>query len=619
MSILYPLGLLALIGVPLLIFIYIIKNRYTEQTVSSTYLWTLSERFLKRRVPINRIAGILSLILQILAVLLIAIILAHPIISVPNAAKPYCFVLDGSGSMNIVRENGKTRFEEGKERIAEIIDDSMKGSTYTLIYAGNSTDTVFKNFNDKERAIEIMNDIEISYTANKLTDARTAAQLYFYDDPSAEIYLVTDRSYEYVENVTLIDVGSDAKNCAIADVTYKTVAGSVIVSGTAMSYSGDAEITLNLYFDDSDRVSATEKLTLKELDEKDFEIKAAEVNFASFKVEIAEKDALELDNSVIVYNVVHENISKTLLVSDEPRFVRAALNSINVDDSHLDVVKTEEYDGQTGYGLYIFDDFTPSEMPRDGSVWFINPQDNLEGSNFNYQDRIEGTVTATFSKSTATMIRKMLDGVNMTEFELPKYVKLGLNGIFTTLVTSSGGSPLIFLGTNIYGNREVVFAFDFNDATAFLFNPNTLTLLNKFMSYSFPEVIENTSYYCGEVVQINMIANCESIRIVSPLGKNSYPGSSTTITEYELTEVGTYKIYLLMKDKTERVVNVYSAMSKEERSPTDISELPFVLNGEREPSKLSGILDDLLILFIILAVIAVADYGVYCYEQYQLR
>ena len=66
MTLLFPLGLLGLIGVPVLIAIYIIKNKYTEQVISSTYLWTLSEKFLKRRNPINKLTGIISLILQIL-------------------------------------------------------------------------------------------------------------------------------------------------------------------------------------------------------------------------------------------------------------------------------------------------------------------------------------------------------------------------------------------------------------------------------------------------------------------------------------------------------------------------------------------------------------------------
>ena len=68
MSFQYPLGLLGLIGIPILILIYIIKSKYTEQTVSATYLWTLSERFLKRKKKDNKITGIISLILQILAI-----------------------------------------------------------------------------------------------------------------------------------------------------------------------------------------------------------------------------------------------------------------------------------------------------------------------------------------------------------------------------------------------------------------------------------------------------------------------------------------------------------------------------------------------------------------------
>ena len=65
MSFLYPLGLLGLIGIPILIIIYILKNKYTEQTISSTYLWRLSEKFLKKKKPISKISGIISLILQI--------------------------------------------------------------------------------------------------------------------------------------------------------------------------------------------------------------------------------------------------------------------------------------------------------------------------------------------------------------------------------------------------------------------------------------------------------------------------------------------------------------------------------------------------------------------------
>lgn len=79
MNLLYPLGLLGLIGIPVLILIYILKNKYTEQVISSTYIWTLSEKFLKQRTPINKLVGIISLILQILVVLFVSVAVAHPV------------------------------------------------------------------------------------------------------------------------------------------------------------------------------------------------------------------------------------------------------------------------------------------------------------------------------------------------------------------------------------------------------------------------------------------------------------------------------------------------------------------------------------------------------------
>ena len=126
MNLLYPLGLLGLIGIPILIIIYILKNKYTEQVISSTYIWTLSEKFLKQRNPISKLVGIISLILQILAVLFASVAIAHPVFTVPNSANEYVFILDGSGSMNIA--NGlKTRLERGKDEIASVINNSLTG------------------------------------------------------------------------------------------------------------------------------------------------------------------------------------------------------------------------------------------------------------------------------------------------------------------------------------------------------------------------------------------------------------------------------------------------------------------------------------------------------------
>ena len=127
MTFLYPLGLLGLLGIPVLIIIYIIKSKYTEQTVSSTYLWKLSERFLKKKNPLSGLTGLISLILQILCVLAISLTIAHPVLTVPGAARDYCFILDGTGSMQMQHADGITRYEVGKQRISDMIDDAADG------------------------------------------------------------------------------------------------------------------------------------------------------------------------------------------------------------------------------------------------------------------------------------------------------------------------------------------------------------------------------------------------------------------------------------------------------------------------------------------------------------
>ena len=143
MTFLYPLGLLGLIGVPIFIIVYLIKNRYTEQTIASTYLWRLSNKFIKRKNPFSRLTGIISLILQLLLTITLSLAIAHPIITLPGVAREYCFILDCSASMNIAAD-GQTRFDAAKSEIASIVRASKDGSVYTLITVDEASEIVYE-------------------------------------------------------------------------------------------------------------------------------------------------------------------------------------------------------------------------------------------------------------------------------------------------------------------------------------------------------------------------------------------------------------------------------------------------------------------------------------------
>ena len=175
---------------------------------------------------------------------------------------------------------------------------------------------------------------------------------------------------------------------------------------------------------------------------------------------------------------------------------------------------------------------------------------------------------------------------------------------------------MIFTLTNAYGNKQVVFAFDFHSSD-FTVSASYPILMSNLLNYTFPDIVDRSSYYCGETAVINVLANCDSIRVDTPLGGIEYLETGSDICEYDLKEVGVYKITMMIANSP-RSVNIYSAMPEEERF-TAVSDASFVINGTAQSGGRDGRYDDLIALFIILAVIFIADWTVYCYEQYQLR
>ena len=206
MRFIYPLGLLGLLGIPVLIIIYIIKNKYTEQIVPSTYLWNLSEKFLKKKKPISLISGIISLVLQILAVIIVSVLIAKPVITLPNTAKDYCFIIDGTGSMNF-ETNDTTRMEIGKIKIEELIESSKNGSSYTLIYVGATSRVVYENLSNKDKAIEMLSKLQPSGVTVGLTGIINHVQNYYNENKSLETYFVTDKDYTS-SNINIINVSN---------------------------------------------------------------------------------------------------------------------------------------------------------------------------------------------------------------------------------------------------------------------------------------------------------------------------------------------------------------------------------------------------------------------------
>ena len=514
--------------------------------------------------------------------------------------------------MNFV--NGETtRMELGKDKLETIIEDSKNGSTYTLIYVGATSKIVYEKLSDRDKAIELLNRLEPSGVTIGLDGIISHVQKYFNSNKSLETYFVTDKDYKS-ENVNIINVSNHEENYAVYETATQVDGNNLKISTNLVSYESSTTLNVEIYVDEElvkkEDVEVTKGIV------KPIDSYIDILDYQKLEVKITNTDALALDNQEILFNVKKTHEYKTLIVSDRPFYLTSVIE--NVGNTDILVVSRDEYtSSMSGFSLYVFDSYTPNVLPTDGTVWLFGVSSSIDQSGFSVQDVIEDEtgIAATYPKNSTSIYRTLTSGLLKNQIYVTKYYKYGLYKNFTVLLTHEG-NPLIFTGLTDSGNREVVFAFDLHDSNVPLLL-DYLTLSKNLLNYSFPVILEESSYICGDTVELNVLSNCDSIRIETPSNDVSYLDISSEVTSYQTSEVGTHTIKVMIGDQ-ERVFNIFVGLPlAEQYSGEEVTTLE--LQGVKENNYRDGIYDELIVLFVILAVIYMADWMVYCYEQYQLR
>lgn len=635
MNFYYPLGLLGLIGIPIIILIYIIKSKYTEQTIASTYLWTLSEKFLKKRKPISKLTGILTLIVQLLAVVMVSFAIARPVFTVQNSANDIYLILDGSASMNMTQD-GKSRFDIAKSRIEELIDKQSDGSTYSLVYVGDTVDTVFEGITDKAQAKIFINNLSATWSASDCSSAFAAAQAYFDSNRSAIIYLVTDKQYEINDNLNLIDVSNGESNCAFYTYGYDTDTSGVRGVGEVISYDADRQITVEMWLSESIDVASvkvaetTVELTAGE--PADFALSSEHSRFAKLELRIAENDALQEDNIVVLYDVDAVQNRKVLLVSnitaedDDAVYLRNAIRYAGKAD--VDVITPEVYENQgaVNYDMYVFNGYAPKKLPKQAAIWLVDAIDGGDTSTgISYRNHTtprdaEGPssyYSPKYTEETGSIVNLLTKDIIKRQVSVRTYAQYIVPPRNFTSILSVNGDDLVFAGLNANNDRQVVFSFRIKDSNMGL-TDDFLILVRNLMEYSFPSVLSETTYVCGDIITVNVVSGCESIVVTSPSGaSNTLDTFETDVCEVIARETGTYTFTVKLKGHDEKEIYAYAAVPETESR--NMGGETLLLAGEREFDYIDGFYDNLMIFFIAMAVLLLTDWGVYCYEQYQLR
>ena len=511
--------------------------------------------------------------------------------------------------MNI--NNGSiTRFEKGKQKIVELVNSSSNGSTFTLITASKETKVILEKEENKEKVLNKLNEISLDYSSSSLIDALTTIQNYYNEQKIGHTYLITDKTYSSVSNIDLINVSSQEENYALYDSKYQIRKGKINISGNLISYESDSVLNINLYLDDKFIVS--QEVNVNKMVEKQYSFSIDEQEFSSMKVEITNSDALSLDNINILYSVGSKNVCSTLIVTGNSTFyVSSILKAIG--NVKIEEISPSSYHNQQGYDLYIFDSYSPNVLPNDGTIWLINTSKNIASSGFVVQNSVslkDGGKTV-YEQEKSSLYNELTKDTKNNSVSINQYMKYGLYREFTTIL-SINKIPLIFAGNNDYGNREVVYSFDFQN-TDFPLLYDYIVLMRNFLNYSNPSPLENLFYKVGEDINVNIVNDCSSVKVISPSNNISYLETNFSQTSFSLDEVGTYQFDFLINNEI-KTYKIYVEFDSEEGKIFDNQTSIDLINNSNN-LKFDGILDNLFIVILLAAILFSIDWMWYSYEQ----
>ncbi len=352
------LGLWLLMSIPVLIIIYIIKQDHKERAVSSTYLWHLSERFLKKRLPIKRMTKLLAFLLQLILLSLMAFLATQPATAIGQVSG-HIVIIDASASMQ-TEQDGVTRFEAAVSQIRDIAESGLC-SAMTVIIASDTPSCPVVGGSSTEALVALDNAV-CGYGGCNIYETMKLVREAYARMGSAKVTFYTDTTYEDVENVTVVDMRRNEKNVAVTSLTH--IGGDF--EGTLMSYGEDREVTVGLYVDGLIVDTASVVCTEGKPAQVSFATDVSAFKEATLRFEL--EDALEIDNSFSVMGKQSE-MASVLVLGDETLFFETGFEALGNCEVTVKKTYNKRDDGQ--YDLYVFSGCVPqkeSGLPTQGTV-----------------------------------------------------------------------------------------------------------------------------------------------------------------------------------------------------------------------------------------------------------
>lgn len=368
---LWPFFLLLLI--PVIIIMYLLKQKAVDMPIASLFLWKEMYRNVEANTPWEKLKKNWLLILQIITVIVIILALASPYILSGSAGADHAIiVIDNSASMNTLYDDEQTRLDCALQEAEDYVRSLKTGTGISIVTSNAKATLLLSNSDDKVQAINELKAIEPAYVAGDCTPGIEMVKAMQTQWDSVETVCFTDSnvSMEQVEGY-IVDMYVPVNNASVDYVGHGMNDGSLVVLAKVSNHGAEPVTTdVNLYGDDA--LLQIKTLTLEAGASQVVYFDDVEFDGESLSVEISLKDALKEDN--VCYDVLEEDkVTRVLLMTEANLYLEKALMLVDgieitksSDISSFADFMTQDYD------LYIFDGMAPDVLPSEGNMIFMN-------------------------------------------------------------------------------------------------------------------------------------------------------------------------------------------------------------------------------------------------------
>ena len=595
-----PAGLWLLLGIPVLIAIWLIRPQHENRRVSSSYIWRLSDRFMKQRLPLSFLERWLVFVLQLLLVAGGAFLAARPVLSGGGRAD-YLVILDASASMRTVTESGRTRYDAAVDEILALAKETGRGSTVTVVTAGEEAKTVVSESSSRKEISDALAAAPCGWGSSSLSGAMTLAQLFCFGHPEAEVIVFTDQTVEETDRVTVISLDGGEWNASLTGLTAsRDGEGGCVLEADLTSWGRDAVIAAGVSVDGRLLDAANTECPADTPVKVRFSVPHAdEISWAALTIDPG--DAFGADNQ-IAYFPERERPCDVLLVSETPYYFESALTAL--DRGRLRVSPTPV---SGAFDLILYDGTAPEEIPAAGAVFFVNP-DRMPGGMVKTGVSEEAAGLAA-SAADSVMKDRLLRLMKLDGISAARHILAEASDEWVT-VCSAGSDPVLLARSKEDGTTEAVLLFDPHDSNLPL-TTDFVCLMRNLMNMAVPSLLERRLTEVGELQRVTLLPNTDAVRVTDP------EGTVTTLAEEgeHVLTVALPGVYTVASGEEE--TGFFASVPKEESAPQTVSALSLIPADEGEETAPQTAEAELWrTAAAVLLLLLLTEWGIWIYEQY---